>query len=152
MKKERAAQADIPEGKVLEERLSEGRVSAGKTKEYAGLNNTHRRDSSGKTIFKDPILCAQFLRDYVDVGGSMLKDVQPEDIEDVTERFIHMFTEEREADAVKKIRLGNHSFYVISLIEHKSDIDYNTIMQVFRYIAFIWEDYGTTSTCRPDLS
>ena len=29
----------------------------------------------------------------------------------------------------------------ISCIEHKSDVDYNTIMQVFRYIAFIWEDY-----------
>lgn len=96
-----------------------------------GLDNKHYRDSSGKIIFEDPILCAQFLRNYVDIP--MLKDVKPEDIEDVTERYIHMFTEERNSDAVKKVYLKNNSFYLVSLIEHKSDVDYNTIMQVFRY-------------------
>lgn len=107
--------------------------------ENQGLDNAHYKDSSGKTIFENPILCSQFLRDYVDIP--LLKDVQPEDIEDVTERFIHMFTEERDADVVKKINLKNNSFFVISLIEHKSNVDYNLIMQVFRYITFIWEDY-----------
>ena len=29
-----------------------------------------------------------------------------------------------------------------SLIEHKSDVDYNVVMQIFRYMAFIWEDYA----------
>lgn len=71
----------------------------------------------------------------------MLKDVKPEDIEDVTERYVHLFTEERNSDIVKKVNLKDNSFYLISLIEHKSDVDYNVIMQVFRYIAFIWEDY-----------
>ena len=104
-----------------------------------GLNNMHYRDSSGKMIFEDPILCSQFLRDYVDIP--MLKDVQPEDIEDVTERYVHMFIEERNSDVVKKVNLKENSFYVISLIEHKSDVDYNVVMQVFRYITFIWEDY-----------
>lgn len=112
-----------------------------KENNYQGLSNTRYRDASGKTIFEDPILCAQFLRDYVDVGVPMLKDVQPEDIEDVTERFVHMFTEERESDVVKKVHLQNNAFYLLSLIEHKSDIDYNVVMQIFRYIAFIWEDY-----------
>ena len=126
---------------MSEERMPEEKRTAGKAGKYAGLHNTHYRDSSGKAIFEDPILCAQFLRDYVDVGGSILKDVQPEDIEDVTERFLHMFTEERESDVVKRVHLENNSFYIVSLIEHKSDIDYNTIMQVFRYITFIWEDY-----------
>ena len=95
-------------------------------KENKGLNNTRYKDSSGKTIFEDPILCSQFLRDYVDIP--LLKDVQPEDIEDVTERFIHMFTEEREADVVKKVTLKNSPFYVVSLIEHKTDIDYNVVI------------------------
>ena len=106
--------------------------------------NTKIKDSSAKLIFDDPILCAQFLRDYVDIP--MLKNVQPEDIEDVTERFVHMFTEERNSDVVKKVRIRNGKideipFYFISLIEHKSEVDYNVIMQIFRYIAFIWEDY-----------
>ena len=32
-------------------------------------------------------------------------------------------------------------FYLISLIEHKSNVDYNVVMQVFRYMVFIWKDY-----------
>jgi hypothetical protein len=31
--------------------------------------------------------------------------------------------------------------FLFSLIEHKSDVDYNVVMQVFRYMVFIWEDY-----------
>lgn len=101
--------------------------------------STKYRDSSGKIIFEDPVLCSQFLRGYI--GIPVLKDVRPEDIEDVTERYVHLFTEERNSDVVKKINFKNNSFYLVSLIEHKSDVDYNTIMQVFRYITFIWEDY-----------
>ena len=104
-----------------------------------GGSNLKYRDSSGKIIFEDPILCSQFLRNYA--GIALLKDVRPEDIEDVTERYVHLFTEERNSDIVKKINLKNNSFYLVSLIEHKSDVDYNTIMQMFRYITFIWEDY-----------
>lgn len=107
-----------------------------------GISNTKVRDSSGKMIFKDPILCAQFLRDYIDIP--MLKNVQPEDIEDETDRFVHIFSEERNSDVVKRIRIQPDNeipFYFISLIEHKSGVDYNVIMQVFRYMAFIWEDY-----------
>lgn len=106
-----------------------------------GLTNSKMKDSSSKIIFEDPILCAQFLRGYVDVP--ILKDVQPEDIEDVTNRYVHMFTEERNSDVVKKVHIGTEGtpFYLISLIEHKSDVDYNVIMQVFRYMVFIWEAY-----------
>ncbi|MCM1156516.1 MAG: Rpn family recombination-promoting nuclease/putative transposase [Roseburia sp.] len=108
------------------------------------LANTKVRDSSAKLIFKDPILCAQFLRDYVDIP--LLKTVQPEDIEDITTRYVHMFTEERDSDIVKRVHIKNGDnnetpFYLISLIEHKSQIDYNVVMQVLRYIVFIWEDY-----------
>ena len=112
---------------MMKEKGKEVKRAAVKS-ERAG--NTKFRDSSGKIIFEDPILCAQFLRNYVDVP--MLKDVKPEDIEDVTERYVHLFTEERNSDIVKKVNLKDNSFYLISLIEHKSDVDYNVIMQVFR--------------------
>lgn len=114
--------------------------------------NTKVKDSSAKIIFKDAALCAQFLRGYVDVP--LLRDVQPEDIEDVTERYIHMFTEERDSDIVKRVYLkekkecggdnaqeNRTSFFVVSLIEHKSRVDYNVVMQILRYMVFIWEDY-----------
>lgn len=105
------------------------------------LLNSKTKDSSGKIIFGDPVLCSQFLNGYVDIP--ILKNVHPEDIEDVTNRFVHMFTEERNSDVVKKIRLKDEKtpFYIISLIEHKSDVDYNVTMQVLRYMVFIWEEY-----------
>ena len=48
------------------------------------ISNSQMKDSSSKLIFSNPILCAQFLRGYVDIP--LLKDVHPEDIEDVTSR------------------------------------------------------------------
>ena len=43
------------------------------------ITNSQPRDSSGKKIFEDATLCAQFCRDYVDLP--YMKDVRPEDIE-----------------------------------------------------------------------
>lgn len=31
--------------------------------------------------------------------------------------------------------------FLISLIEHKTEIEYNVCMQIFRYMIYIWEDY-----------
>lgn len=105
------------------------------------ISNSQIRDSSSKIIFGEPVLCAQFLRGYVNIP--IIKDVQPEDIEDVSDRYVHMFVEERNSDVVKKVRLKEDEtpFYVISLIEHKSHVDYNVLMQILRYMVFIWEDY-----------
>ena len=103
-------------------------------------HNKNIRDNSGKIVFGDNILCAQFLRGFVPVP--LLKSVQPEDIEDVSERYIPLFTSEREADVVKKIHLQDEkTVYLISLIEHKTEVDYNVIMQLLRYMIYIWEDY-----------
>ena len=103
--------------------------------------NSKIQDSSSKIIFGDPIFCAQFLRGYTEIP--LLKNVQPEDIEDVSERYVHMFTEERDSDIVKKVKLKNSEmpFYLISLIEHKSSVEYNVVMQILRYMVYIWEDY-----------
>lgn len=117
--------------------------------------NTKTADSSSKIIFDNPILCSQFLRDYVD--HPYLKDVRPEDIEDVSEQYVPLFAEERNADRVKKVHIkiksentysvGNKvsneiPFFLISLIEHKTKIDYTVSMQIFRYMVYIWETYA----------
>ncbi|MBQ6695290.1 MAG: hypothetical protein IJN16_01150 [Lachnospiraceae bacterium] len=47
------------------------------------LLNSQIKDSGGKLIFDDNALCAQFLRNYVDI--LCLAGVEPEDIEDVSE-------------------------------------------------------------------
>ena len=105
-------------------------------------NQTKTRDINSKTIFHDPMLCAQFLRDNLDIP--MLREIQPEDIEDVSERYQSYLGIEFEADTVKRIwpkAKWKLPVYVISLIEHKSKVDYNVIMQLLRYMVCIWTDY-----------
>lgn len=102
--------------------------------------NSKLADSSSKIIFEDNTLCAQFLRDYIDLP--YLENVQPEDIEDVSEQYVTLFSEERNADRVKKVQIANEKpLFLISLIEHKSSVDYTVSMQIFRYMIHIWERY-----------
>ena len=71
-----------------------------------------------------------------------VKYVRAEDIEDVTERYIPMFTEERNSDTVKRIKLSEKdTLFFVSFIEHKTKVDYNVSMQLLRYMVYIWEDY-----------
>ncbi len=91
--------------------------------------NSKTADSSSKIIFEDNILCSQFLRDYIDLP--YMKEIQPEDIEDVSDQYVPLFSEERNADRVKKVNIKNDKpFFLVSLIEHKSKIDYNVSMQI----------------------
>ncbi len=103
--------------------------------------NSQVRDSGSKMIFDDNILCSQFLRDYIDLP--YLKDVCPEDIEDVSEQYVTMFAQERNSDSVKRVHVGGGKppFFLVSLIEHKTRPDYNVCMQVFRYMVYIWDSY-----------
>ncbi|MCM1543172.1 MAG: Rpn family recombination-promoting nuclease/putative transposase [Blautia sp.] len=111
------------------------------TNESNLILNSKLNDSSSKIIFDEPLLCAQFLRDYIE-GIPCLKDVQPEDIEDVSERYVPLFAEERNSDRVKKVHVKNGTpFFLVSLIEHKTKVEYNVTMQIFRYMVYIWETY-----------
>ena len=105
------------------------------------ISNQHIKDSGAKLIFKDPILCAEFLRGYIDIV--LLKNVQPEDIEDISERFVSMWQEERDSDSVKKIRIKNTSLYLIAIIEHQSNIHYDMAFRMLRYIVMVLTDYQT---------
>ena len=121
-----------------------------------------KRDVSSKKVLGNPILYAQFLRDNVKIP--FLKDVQPEDIEDVSERYIPYLGTEFESDTVKKVHLHNRQnmdqtvseqrsekvheydplkepFFLISLTEHKSQVDYDVAMQLLKYMLCIWLDY-----------
>ena len=47
------------------------------------MNKT--RDVNSKVIFHNPSLCSEFLRDNIDIP--ILKNVRPEDIEDVSTQY-----------------------------------------------------------------
>ncbi|MCM1040219.1 MAG: Rpn family recombination-promoting nuclease/putative transposase [Ruminococcus sp.] len=93
------------------------------------MKNSKVHDSSSKIIFGNAQLCSQFLRDYMDIP--ILRNIRAEDIEDVTQRYIPMFTEERNSDTVKRVRISeNDTLFLVSLIEHKTKVDYNVSMQL----------------------
>ena len=58
----------------------------------------------------------------------------------------HIWGVEFETDTVKKIRINRETeeipLYLISLVEHKSQVDYNVSMQILRYMVCIWNEYG----------
>ena len=114
--------------------------------EYSGFSNDtmHVRDVSNREIFKNNVLTCQFLKDYT--GLSIFADLRPEDIEDQTPKFKMYLGIEVEGDSVKKIhiRTRDHTedIYVISLIEHKSRPDPDTIMQILIYMTVIWRDFA----------
>ncbi len=117
-----------------------------------GKDNTHSRDINSKTVFRDRVLCAQFLRDNCEIAA--LKQVRPEDIEDISERYIPYLGKEFDSDSVKKILIldiGNGDgtgekddgkpHFLVSLIEHKSLVDHDVSMQLLRYMMCIWTEY-----------
>lgn len=114
------------------------------------IRNTRPRDSGAKLIFDNPVLCAQFIRDYLNVD--ILKDVQPEDIEDISERFLSMWQENRDSDCVKKIHLsgtaGPDALFLIAMIEHQSSVDYDMPFRILRYITHILTDYAAEAEKR----
>lgn len=70
----------------------EGRQGAGRN-----------RDISSKKVLGNPILYAQFLRSNLKIP--FLKNVRPEDIEDVSERYIPYLGTEFESDTVKRVHI-----------------------------------------------
>ncbi len=100
------------------------------------------QDVMSKEIFGNRELCAQFLRDYVDMP--FLKDVQAEDIETFDQRYHFFDSVELNSDTVKKVKLKNMEAgeLFIALIEHKSSPDYDVSMQFLQYITCIWYNWA----------
>jgi len=102
------------------------------------------QDANSRTIFGNALLTCQFLKNYTNLP--IFADVRPEDIEDVTDHYRAFLGIEFETDTVKKVRVTiegkQQEVYVIPLIEHKSYVDYDVAMQLFRYMAVIWYNYA----------
>ncbi len=102
------------------------------------------RDINSKDIFRNNVLASQFLRDYS--GNSLFSNVQPEDLENQTEKFRLLLGIEVDGDNVIKVRIRfgdiERYIYVIALIEHKSYVDYDVPMQMLLYMTVIWREYA----------
>ncbi len=108
----------------------------------------HVRDVNSREIFKNDRLTSQFLRNYTNIP--LLSNVMPEDIEDVSAKYRAFLGVEYESDTIKKVYIRKadgtieREVYVLSLIEHKSDVDYDVAMQLLRYMCAIWQEYKVT--------
>ena len=138
----------MKENKRTEKTVNDSGISCEMAKKTAGSRNgASQNDIRAKDIFGNRELCAQFLRNYADIP--ILKNVQPQDIEEAVLRH-HFFDEaELNSDNVKRIRITDAGIagelsevYVVALIEHKSYMDYDVAMQLLRYMVCIWYDWA----------
>ena len=112
-------------------------------------------DNSFKLIFGNHRLFLDFLADFIHI--EILKDVKPEDIEDISERFIPLFQESRDSDTVKRITLKDiqpqtsglrtlgspvSTLFVIAILEHESKVNFRSSFKMLQYICLVldaWE-------------
>lgn len=128
----------------MEHKEYDKREDVGVTKEKTTKKKTamHVRNANSRTIFKNATLTCQFLKEYSDIP--IFDNIEPEDIEDVSEIYQAFLGVEFESDTVKKVHVNVNGeaqdVYVVSLIEHKSYVDYDVAMQLLRYMTVIWHE------------
>lgn len=114
------------------------------TKDNGQIRGVHfTKDVNARTVFQNPLMCCQFLKEYS--GIELFKNIRPENIFDETEKYQAYLGITFESDTVNKIILDDFydvPVFLISLIEHKSIVDYNIAMQLLRYMVCIWTEYG----------
>jgi hypothetical protein len=97
-------------------------------------------DNLFKTVFGDHTLFAQFLRDFIPID--ILKNVQPENIEDVDTRFLPLDRENRDSDTVKRVNLtGYPPVFIIVITEHESKVNHRASFKMLLYITLVLEAY-----------
>jgi hypothetical protein len=100
----------------------------------------HAKDNTLKSIFGDNLLFTQFLHDLVPLD--ILKSVRPEDITDLSERYLPLFQESRDSDTVKRIKLpGSPPLFVIAIVEHESKVNFRTPFKMLQYICLVLNEY-----------
>ena len=98
------------------------------------------KDTSLKLVLNEPELFVEFLRDFVPI--EILKDIDPKDVEDVTERLLPLMSEQKDLDTVKRVNLkGGTPLFVITVVDHESTVNYRAPFKMLLYTAFILDDY-----------
>jgi len=83
------------------------------------------KDNIYKKIFAEPELFVEFLESFVPVDA--LKNLSPENVEDLSERYLPLFSDNKDSDTVKKISIGGgEDLFVIGIVEHESEINYTS--------------------------
>jgi hypothetical protein len=99
------------------------------------------KDNSFKSIFDNHELFAQFLRRFIPLD--ILKNVKPGDIEDMNERHLPLFQENRDSDTIKRVKLKGKRFplFVIIVLEHESKVNFRAPFKMLLYITLVLEHF-----------
>jgi hypothetical protein len=98
------------------------------------------KDNIYKTIFAEPELFLEFLENFIPI--EILKNLSPENIEDVSERFLPLFSDNKDSDTVKRITLNNNeNLFVVNILEHESEVNYTSAFKMLQYITYVLTDY-----------
>ena len=90
-------------------------------------------------IFGETELFIEFLENFIPI--EILKNIKPENVEDVTERFLPLFSDNQDSDTIKRINLENSQLFVISIVEHESEVNYASSFKMLQYITLVLDDY-----------
>lgn len=116
------------------------------------MRGTHLvKDVNARTVFQDKLLCCQFLKGYS--GIDIFKNIKPENIVDETKKYQAYLGITFESDTVNKILLDDAldmPVFLVSLIEHKANVDYDVTMQLLKYMVCIWTEYGKEKLARKE--
>ena len=97
------------------------------------------KDNSYKQILSEPELFCQFIRDFINID--VLKDVKPENIEDYTERYLPLTSENRDTDVVKLINIFEKELIIIALVETQTKVNFLMPLRILDYCVYIWKEW-----------
>ena len=98
------------------------------------------KDTSLKLVLNEPELFVEFLRDFVPI--EILKDIDPKDVEDVTERLLPLLSEQKDLDTVKRVNLKEGKpLFVITIVDHESSVNFRAPFKMLLYMALILDNY-----------
>ncbi|MDR1626791.1 MAG: Rpn family recombination-promoting nuclease/putative transposase [Spirochaetia bacterium] len=98
------------------------------------------KDNIFKLIFGNHELFVEFLRDFIPID--ILKNIRPEDVEDVSARHLPLSQEGRDSDTVKRVSLGGEDpLFVITILEHESKVNHRQSFKMLQYICLVLDHY-----------
>jgi len=97
------------------------------------------KDNSYRKILSEPELFCQFIRNFIPV--ELLKDIQPDDIQDHTERYLPLISGNRDTDVVKLINIPKREIFVIALVEAQTKVKFLMSLRILEYCVCIWKEW-----------
>jgi hypothetical protein len=110
----------------------------------AWTGNSKAKDNSFKLIFEKPELFIEFLQDYIrdEQLSRLFADLQPSDIEDISERLLPLFQDGKDNDTIKRVHIkGDVPLFVITVLEHESKVNHRASFKMLQYIALVLHEY-----------